>query len=278
MYQAMCSPTTYIRQLLGLMKKTTSIKFVDPPNHISNHLTHWTGRGKSDDEAFDIICKIVKSEKLKLSQCPNNFENEEEIKLGVPMVCFTETPIEHSLEHCERFGRFGIGFDKQDMIKLGANPVLYLVNNRKYYQEKLRDFYWVELKEKYGAQTEIPFEIKNNLSWFLSSTQPYTDNSKGKTREYYSQREWRIVRVLPFGTTNGEIKRWGVIKDGFNMNELKCDHEQRKINGIEQPTLFAWLSYSKTSIKYIAVPKKYADAALKLKDEENLSDCDILLI
>ena len=261
------------------MKKPISIKFVKTPNHTSRHLTHWTGRKpKSDSEKFNIISQIIKNQKLKLSPCPHGFTNNEGTTLSVPMVCFTETPIEHSIEHCENFGKFGVGFDRLDMIKLGANPVLYIVKERKYYQDKFNKFYWEELQEKWGAQTDVPFEIRNNLSWFLAGTQPYTDDFKGKTREYYSQREWRIIRMLPFGVTDAEIKKWGPINDGFDIGEIKCEYETRTIDGVSTQVLIGWISFQKNSIKNIIVPKNYKTEAIKLIKEENLTDCDILLV
>jgi hypothetical protein len=260
------------------MKKPIHIKFADPPNHISEYLTHWTGRDKCDDVAFDILEKIVKSKKLKLSPCPNHFKKADGSTNSVSMVCFTETPIEQSLDHCNTFGFFGIGFDKQDMAKLGANPVLYIVKDRKYYQEKFSNIYWNELQEKWQGQMEIPFDIRNNLSWFLASTQPYTDEFNGKTREYYSQREWRIIRRLSFGITDAEIKRWGQIDDGFDTNEIKCEDEIKDVNGVSQNVLVDWLSFPQTSIKNIIVPAKYENEVKKLILNENLVDCDILLV
>jgi hypothetical protein len=253
------------------MKKSTYIKFCDPPNHISKYLTHWTGRGKTSDEAFDIVRKIVESKKFKLSSCPNNFRNTTGSTNSVPMVCFTETPIKQSHDHCKRFGFFGIGFDKCEMIKLGANPVFYITNARKYYQEKFKNIYWNELQEYLGVQTEIPFDIRNTLSWFLASTQPYTDDFNGKTREYYSQREWRIIRLLPFDITEAEIRRWGPINDGFNIDEIKCNYDTPEV-------LIGWLSFPQISIKNIIVPIKYKNAASKLIQDENLIDCHLLLV
>jgi hypothetical protein len=260
------------------MKNVKTVKFLGTPNHINRYLTHWTGRGKSDAEALNIICQIIKTRTLKLSPCPNIFNNNDGSKNTVPMVCFTETPIEHSIEHCNKFGFFGIGFEKQDMIKLGANPVLYIVPNRKYYQDTLNIYYWKELKEKWGAQTDVPFEIRNNLSWLLSVTQPYSDILNGTEREYYEQREWRIIRMLPYGVTNAEIQKWGPIDDGFKLNEIKIDNEERIINGVSENFLIGWLSFQQESIKNIIVPKKYRDEIIKIKEKENLIDCDILLV
>lgn len=41
------------------------------PEFISNTITHWTGRDKSDTEAFEIIEKIINTRKLLLTYCPN---------------------------------------------------------------------------------------------------------------------------------------------------------------------------------------------------------------
>jgi hypothetical protein len=260
-----------------IMKTPISIKFKKSPNHIGEYLTHWTGRNKPDDEALNIICQIIKSKKLKLSPCPNGYSNSDGIKIEVPMICFTETPIEHSIEHCSNFGSFGIGFDKKEMMKIGANPVLYITNDRKNYQNKFRDYYWNELKEQWGSQTDIPFDISNNLSWFLATTQPYTDKLKGKIREYYSQREWRIVRMLPTGITAAAIKRWGAINDGFDISKIKCEFEERNVGGVQKQVQIGYLSFKKSAIKSIIVPKKYGPQAEKIRRDEGLTGCDIIL-
>ncbi|MBE7443557.1 MAG: hypothetical protein HS119_14010, partial [Flavobacteriales bacterium] len=229
---------------------------------------------KEHDKAFDIICQIIKNEKLKLSPCPNNFNNKKNIKLESPMICFTETPLDHSLNHCKDFGKFGIGFDKQDMINIGANPVLYIVKERKHYQDELINFYNYLKRET----DNIPFDIRNKISWFLASTQPHTDDIKNITREYYSQREWRIIRILPFGITDNEIKKWGSINDIFDINEINVEYEERIINGTTKSILIGWLKFKKSSIRNIIVPKKYKDKALKLREEEELVNCDVFLI
>jgi hypothetical protein len=41
------------------------------------------------------------------------------------MVCFTDVPLRHSNEHCNRYGRFGIAFHKLKMMNVGAQPVFY---------------------------------------------------------------------------------------------------------------------------------------------------------
>jgi len=51
------------------------------------------------------------------------------------MICFTDTPIRQSKDTCIRYGYFGMSFNKAKMIEHGANPVLYLTDNRSVHME-----------------------------------------------------------------------------------------------------------------------------------------------
>src|SRR5438093_11530017 len=94
--------------------------------HISESLIHWTGRNKTDAEAFSTLKNICEERLLWLEYCPTyvSVEFQERMK----MVCFTDIPLRLSAFHCQQFRRFGIGFHKSKMIEYGANPVFYTTN------------------------------------------------------------------------------------------------------------------------------------------------------
>jgi len=178
------------------------------PDFISNTLTHWTGRDKTDEEAFYILEKIITTRKLLLTYCPNYPRLAPNRQLRTMMICFTDIPLNQSREQCERFGRFGIGFSKDVMISYGANPVLYTTRemNEKVEtfisligslqsEEVDRDWKDAKLNNDVGDRyqfTSEQFYAMAELAGFMQNYQ-YSDTSI----DYY-QREWRInYETLP---------------------------------------------------------------------------------
>jgi len=239
------------------------------PNHINDELIHWTGRDKTNDEAFEIISTIISGNELKLGKCPHNFSNLDKRIDSVMTVCFTETPLVHSRDHCDRFGRFGIGFDKLELMKLGANPVLYVVEDRKNFHITLLELYW-----KLDA-TKVPFSFRHPFSWLLSSTQPFEDTHNNKRIKYYSQREWRIIRMLPGGGTDAEFKKWGPYNDGFDVNEIRIDAEVDPQRGLERKY---FVPFSRNLITSIIVPYDFKDKVEGLKKTYNLHSTKVYLL
>lgn len=252
------------------MNKKT-IEFENPPNHINKYLTHWTGRGKNCDEAFDILCKIIKSKKLKFSRCNNGFEYISK-KMSVPMICFTDTPIEQSLEHCQRYNYFGISFNKEKMIECGANPVLYMVENRKSNQEFLFDF----KMSKFGSFGHFFYfnnELANKLSWFSSISQPYkTKKLASKGFAEYLEREWRIIRVLPTTFTKNTIETGGNYNEKLKQ-KIECEYEMKE----NEETCY--LPFENYFIENIIVlnEDKYINQCESLMKEVGLT-CDLILV
>lgn len=54
-------------------------------------------------------------------------------EVGIPMVCFTDIPLDLSQEHRKQYGLFGIGLSKQWGMEKGLNPVSYMAKNSKCY-------------------------------------------------------------------------------------------------------------------------------------------------
>lgn len=246
------------------------IIFENPPNHINKYLTHWTGREKNCEEAFITLSKIIKSKKLKLSCCDNGFEYVSGKKMSVPMICFTDTPVEQSLEHCQRYNYFGISFNKEKMIECGANPVLYMVKNRKSNQEFLIDFGMT----KYGSFNDFFYhnnKLRNKLSWFSSISQPYkTKKVTSKGFAEYLEREWRIVRVLPDTFYKNSIETGGNYSENFEQ-EIQCE--------IESNEEVCYLPFEYSFIENIIIlnEDKYINQCENLMKELGLT-CDLVLV
>ena len=174
--------------------------------YLNEELVHWTGRKKNDCEAFEILKAIADEQILRLMPCPNY--DDPDLKKKSAMVCFTDIPLKYSREHCkDRFGRFGIAFNKQKMIRYGVNPVFYTtkehfnnIMNIAKLLERMRD---LEKDREWKEELE-PYQFKENETVALMKTieflQEYSHNSKddGEYVNYY-QREWRLAfNSLPF--------------------------------------------------------------------------------
>lgn len=209
------------------------------PNHINEFLTHWTGRNKDADAAFHILSEIVNNGELKLSDIQVTFQNSV-IDVHVKTVCFTDTPIEQSKNHCERYGYFGISFNKENLIEHGANPVLYLVDNRKINQEFL-NAQEIDLNNQqndyYGRQLLLNF--------FKGIAQPY-DSKKYPNWPEHLEREWRISRKIPFeAVLNAEASGQKILEHPFLGKT------------IIKPDRNPYLQFDKSIIENIIVPTGY---------------------
>lgn len=168
-------------------------------HYVSNELVHWTGRGKSDEQAFATLRTICEEEVLRLTFCPTYVQPDYKPESAV--VCFTDIPLRYSHEHCGLFGRFGIGFKKSRMIKYGANPALYTTSTHlsrilQFAQllERMKDLEkdreWREVAERYFF-TEDETVALIEVAEFLQEYS-YQNNDDADYVTYY-QREWRLA-------------------------------------------------------------------------------------
>lgn len=235
------------------------------PEFISNTLTHWTGRNKPDNVAFEIIEKIINSKKLLLTYCPNYPMLTDYTQLKTMMVCFTDIPLHLSQEHCALFGMFGIGFSKEKMIQYGANPVLYTTREMNERVEKFIslisrlqseevDREWRDatqnddIGDRYQFTSEQYFAMFE-LAGFMQNYQ-YSDTSI----DYY-QREWRInYETLP--------KAIGM--------EIQDTPGQAAISGSigtsNQQRIYCSMLIDLDDIDFIVVPRAYGDQARNMTD------------
>ena len=236
------------------------------PEFISKSLTHWTGRKKSDKEAFEIIEKIIRSKKLLLTYCPNYPNLPKNRQLNTMMVCFTDIPLNLSSEHCAGFGHFGIGFSKEVFINYGANPVLYTTNEM---NEKVEHFIsligrlqneevdreWKDANsnndngDRYQFTSEQFFSM-SELAGFMQNYK-YNDTSV----DYY-QREWRInYETLPkaLGMEPQITPGQGAIHGSIGEGKKK--------------RIASSLLFDLNDIDYVVVPKEFENKALELTNK-----------
>lgn len=228
--------------------------------YVNNELVHWVGRAQSDDAAMSALIAICDEEILRLSYCPNYFQKEYNPKSA--MVCFTDIPLRYAKEHCSKFRKFGIGFNKSRMIKYGANPALY--TTVKHFDRikilygllaRMEDFEkdreWKEDLDAYQF-TEDETVAFQEVTDFL---QEYSYKNKDES-DYvtYYQREWRLTfRSLPFAGGNKEHEpgmSCFYIRDGKNYSIFK---------------------FSLEDVEFIVVPLKYLFRGWKIANKLNCS-------
>jgi hypothetical protein len=113
--------------------------------YVSEELTHFVGRGKSEEEQYSVLVEsILKSGWLKYY--PVNPTPAEVLPSGsfvhgrhpgAPVdemftpyrVCFCDIPVTDLEIHMRKYSRFGLSFLKPYLIGKGANPVLYVARN-----------------------------------------------------------------------------------------------------------------------------------------------------
>jgi hypothetical protein len=242
-----------------IVKRISNIRLNKTPIHINEFLTHWTGRKKGTNP-FDILSTIISTRELKLSTITISFPNSK-INFKTKAICFTDTPIKHSYDHCRRYNYFGISFDKEELIKYGASPVLYLVSNRKRNQEFINNINYTTNEDK------------SLMAWVKASLQPY-DTKKFKTNNWaeFQEREWRINRILPLR----ELKAMELAQGSFNEFPFKGKIRRLQVTQKSDEDEF-YLKFKKSLIKNIIVPVKFRQQAKKLIRDNNLK-CKLILL
>ena len=241
--------------------KIYKINFYDQPDHINTYLTHWTGKDKDDQRAFDNLMKIVETKELKFSQNQTSFSNPTTTVTNL-MICFTDTPIRHSLEHCKKYGYFGISFNKERLIHYGANPVLYLTDNRQENQEFLNNLYFFRNDESL------------RINWISAVTQPY--NTKPNDPNHYPEfleREWRIAgRVLPHHYLETAEQHQGTHDEYPFEGEIRRQQNSTNLNDED-----FFLQFSTDIIENIIVASGFKKEAEKLLIQNKLN-CELILL
>lgn len=246
--------------------KIKQIALEKNPIHINPYLTHWTGRDKTNEKALSKLKQIISNSELKFGICTTSYPKAL-INIKDIMICFTDTPIELSSDLCKKYNFFGISFNKEKLIQCGANPVLYIVENRKHHQEYLGDL---------KATNMFPYknnQERNNIAWLLSIMQPYkTVGLEKQNFPQYLEREWRIIRVLPSKITKASILAGGDYFEPF-CPDIRSDE---KIKNGEIKEIF-YLKFDPLIVENIIVPISFKDEAIKLMKEKNI-ECELIVI
>jgi hypothetical protein len=105
--------------------------------YVSHELSHFVGKGKSEDQQYDILVnKILKPGRLIHSPDDPNRPRGVSLDLSKPIstdeaikyqvVCFGDIPVDDLAIHVKKYSKFGLAFPKEFLIDRGVCPVFYV--------------------------------------------------------------------------------------------------------------------------------------------------------
>jgi hypothetical protein len=112
---------------------------VHEQRYVSNELSHFVGKGKSEEEQYDLLVyKILKTGWLTYPPHDPSRPRSLSVDFSKPIstdealryevVCFCDIPELDLAIHVRKYSRFGLAFKKEFLIAKGACPVFYLAN------------------------------------------------------------------------------------------------------------------------------------------------------
>ena len=153
--------------------------------YISDFLIHWTGK-RGDHSGAKTLSIVASTCELLLSyNSIHVFDFYHEIH--EKMVCFTDVPLAHSLQHCQRYGRFGIAFHKLKLMNVGAQPVFYVSHVWK--RDMNTIFKFLQEQNKNTTLGKDLFRALHRHFYFM---QRFSDKRADEHDTYYYEREWRL--------------------------------------------------------------------------------------
>ncbi len=201
------------------------------------------GQPRTDDDAVDILLKILESQKL-LATCSERITDT--IKTD-PFCCVTDIPLKDLPTHAPYYGRVAIGFSAQRIHQSFA-PVLYLpeenfpikqrlfepdawcaAESEQWYQQgdMAAAQYWDEMATHYGKETRVVDEPA--LNGYFKNFIKVTAFSLDAEHTFYREREWRHVGDFCFTPSEVEAviaprKQGARIREWINADNRYTNH------------------------------------------------------
>lgn len=133
--------------------------------YISNELVHFVGRGKHNEEKFQLLLYILRYKWITHFPHNPNISGNLSIKINAKisdnemynpeMTCFADIPVEDLSLHMKKYSKFGLSFSKDFIAEAGGIPVHYIPK-----KAKIKHF------KKGGANSRDSNENKINKSDF----------------------------------------------------------------------------------------------------------------
>lgn len=124
--------------------------------------------------------------------------NYPKARVGIPMVCFTDIPIELSEEHRKEYGLYGIGMKKEWGISAGLNPICYMIKGAEIYNA-YNHLQWVicqqaqKLDKIENSDIKHTSEVMNAVMNYAGFLKEYSEDSAYNQKPFYDEREWRYL-------------------------------------------------------------------------------------
>jgi hypothetical protein len=176
-------------------------------NDLSTFLVHFTRPTRAGCSGFDALKSIVSQREIEARTAYGVAANISGVAESQKVVCFTETPLEHSwtmtLELVERrssnFAPYGLAFTKTFARRMGCNPVWYV--------NQTRGTDWPTTAINAALRDERrPYEDPESIlrvTPFIEQMGDWSTAASTSRKEFWWEREWRHVGnflVHPFHT------------------------------------------------------------------------------
>ena len=213
---------------------------------------HWEVSG-------NLLCKYMREEQYLL-QIIDRFAlvpryNEESLdylqidgypSISFPMICFCDTPLRAVNKHKDKYGVYGIAFDKSRIVKQGdVQPILYLNEDSKLFSSLKTTL--LNLIQSQALNEELEY-LANAFLDVLLYTKPIDGYMPGDTtkRIFQDECEWRYI---PEVSKDIDL----ILPPNINTDKgraLGCKAMEK-----DEKT---WLKFNVDDIKYLIVPDKIA--------------------
>ena len=221
--------------------------------YISNYLTHWTG--KQDNKKGAETLSIIASECELLLSYNSLHAFDWHTEYHIKMVCFTDVPISHSMQHCMHYGKFGIVFHKLEIMNVGAQPVFYATHACKDDLDKIIRFLLEQTKK-----TTIESDLFGALKRHFLQIKCFSDGRADSKDSYYYEREWRLSKstLVPSEKLDRPNARYCCQQEGYPPYIGRLTKHGDK----------EYYSFKEEDVAFLIVPNGWND---KIKNPNNFA-------
>ena len=206
--------------------------------YVSDELTHFVGRGRSEEDQFDLLLHILQSGRLLPAPEEGGVDGDLVIDLQAPVsgneaycpeaVCFCDIPVGDLDIHIRKYSAFGIAFRKPFVVERGATPMFYVAARSRTwapsapgeaprplaradaFDEQVRAYQRLRDEAHHRAATLPPgperdfherfLRLAHFLDFEVLSFLKMFDypTADEDPENYYMEREWRLLGPLEF--------------------------------------------------------------------------------
>jgi len=210
----------------------------------SEILWHFPGRGKKDEETFEILFSILKEGLQIGNKNEKVIVTDPSIKAqktfyGYPVCCLADIPLKDLHLHAWRYGNYAIGFHKESASKKGFNPVLYLNQSSILFFRLLNAIEKIQNSLEEGSSLSKDFEeisyifwshVKSGILWGNLEKNDIFDERQ--LNNFYYEREWRstfnwefthqdvAIIIVPNTKLSQTVERIRENKENLRVNKV----------------------------------------------------------